>query len=221
MNKNNVTKEFLKKRESLLHTAIELLVEEGFEKFSVNKVISKSGMSKGSFFHYYSSKNELIDGIMDEILNPMLEVGRNILNEDISAKDKILKIQKETSGIRNSDTKIKQQLIMYMQKPENELLLQKVMNRSVESFTPIYEQIIIEGNKSGEFNIEFPHGSAFSFLSYLLSINKEMGKVMYQSEMNPLKYQEIVSKINAFEKFTKQLFNFEEDQTVFNFSIKK
>ena len=46
-------------RERILFTALELIAEEGFRGFSLNRVIQRGGYSKGAVFHHFRNLDEL------------------------------------------------------------------------------------------------------------------------------------------------------------------
>ncbi len=70
------------KQEAILRTAGEEFAEKGFESASINRIIQRSGMSKGSVYYYFEDKADLFatvlerstDRIMQEIGWPSLEV---------------------------------------------------------------------------------------------------------------------------------------------------
>ena len=47
--------------EALLHTAVALLHERAPDEVTVERVLSESGVSKGSLYHYYRDFNDLLD----------------------------------------------------------------------------------------------------------------------------------------------------------------
>lgn len=49
------------RRWELIHAATELFSEHGYEKTSVNDIIQKIGVAKGTFYHYFKSKEEIAD----------------------------------------------------------------------------------------------------------------------------------------------------------------
>ncbi|WP_199620177.1 FAD-dependent oxidoreductase [Paenibacillus alkalitolerans] len=49
-----------KKRQLVIDTAIRLFAEKGYEQVSVDEIIAISGISKGTFYHYFSSKEDLL-----------------------------------------------------------------------------------------------------------------------------------------------------------------
>jgi AcrR family transcriptional regulator len=46
-------------RERILFTALELIAEQGFRGFSMNKVIQRGGFSKGAVFHHFRNLDDL------------------------------------------------------------------------------------------------------------------------------------------------------------------
>ncbi|MEK8129656.1 FAD-dependent oxidoreductase [Paenibacillus filicis] len=49
-----------KKREHLLETALRLFIERGYEQVSVDDIIAATGTSKGTFYHYFKGKDEIL-----------------------------------------------------------------------------------------------------------------------------------------------------------------
>ncbi|MFC7748594.1 FAD-dependent oxidoreductase [Paenibacillus thermoaerophilus] len=49
-----------KKRELLSETALRLFIERGYEQVSVDEIIAATGTSKGTFYHYFRSKEDLL-----------------------------------------------------------------------------------------------------------------------------------------------------------------
>ncbi len=46
-------------RDKILQSAVQLFLEEGFEATSVNDICKHAGVSKGSFYHYFETKQVL------------------------------------------------------------------------------------------------------------------------------------------------------------------
>jgi AcrR family transcriptional regulator len=69
------SRERLEERErGILDAATELFASAGFHATSTRKIAAAAGVSEGTVFHYFGSKNELMIGILDrfynEVLNP-------------------------------------------------------------------------------------------------------------------------------------------------------
>lgn len=69
------TRERLEEREQgILNAAAELFASAGFQATSTRKIAAAAGVSEGTVFHYFGSKNELMLAILDRfydgVLNP-------------------------------------------------------------------------------------------------------------------------------------------------------
>ncbi len=53
------------KKELILQTALELFAEFGFHATSINQIAQKAGISKGLTYNYFSSKNEILEAIIE------------------------------------------------------------------------------------------------------------------------------------------------------------
>ncbi|MCJ8342257.1 MAG: TetR/AcrR family transcriptional regulator [Cetobacterium sp.] len=67
------------KKEKILASAKKLILEKGFVKTSVEDITNYVGIAKGSFYTYYSSKDELLGSIIKEVLELRREKLENLL----------------------------------------------------------------------------------------------------------------------------------------------
>ena len=61
------------KRHKLVQAAIEEFNEYGLENASYNRIIERSGLSKGSVYYYFDNKEALLAAVMEEIGTRVLE----------------------------------------------------------------------------------------------------------------------------------------------------
>ena len=61
-----------KTRAHILETAAREIYEHGFQGVSIDQIIGKTNVTKGAFFHYFSTKSELGYAIVDELLREMV-----------------------------------------------------------------------------------------------------------------------------------------------------
>ncbi|MGN6101053.1 MAG: TetR/AcrR family transcriptional regulator, partial [Devosia sp.] len=51
------------RRQELLDIALKLFATRGYDETSVNDVIEAAGLSKGAFYHHFSSKEDLMKAL--------------------------------------------------------------------------------------------------------------------------------------------------------------
>lgn len=55
-------------RDRLLHAAIDVLIEEGYPGFSMNKVAKRAGIAQPSFYAHFENTDQLLDALADDLL---------------------------------------------------------------------------------------------------------------------------------------------------------
>ncbi|MDR2175471.1 MAG: TetR/AcrR family transcriptional regulator [Synergistaceae bacterium] len=61
------------KRARLIDAAVEEFAERGFDAASYNKIIERSGLSKGTVYYYFDNKDSLLATVLEEINRRFLE----------------------------------------------------------------------------------------------------------------------------------------------------
>ena len=69
--------------------AWQLFHEKGYSETTIDDIIAASGTSKGSFYHYYSSKDELLSSL-SEVLDANYEEVMQTLDKDMNSYEKLL-----------------------------------------------------------------------------------------------------------------------------------
>jgi len=60
-------------REVVIEAATRLIHLQGYQKTSIDDVLSASGVGKGNFYHYFKSKEDLGYAILDRVVEAFLE----------------------------------------------------------------------------------------------------------------------------------------------------
>jgi AcrR family transcriptional regulator len=67
--------------DSILKATAHILEKEGFEKTSTNKIAAKAGVSIGSLYQYFPTKDSILALLMDRYLKTELEMLNRVLQE--------------------------------------------------------------------------------------------------------------------------------------------
>jgi AcrR family transcriptional regulator len=81
-----MTKKAEKTKEKLLQSARRLITERGYAAVSVEDITRASGMAKGTFYHYFQTKDEIV---MEIIRQSAHDTFKEIMQEDASVGDKL------------------------------------------------------------------------------------------------------------------------------------
>jgi TetR/AcrR family transcriptional repressor of nem operon len=59
-------------RQEILGAAFLLVLEHGFQGVSVDDIVGKTSLTKGAFFHHFSTKLDLGYALVDEVIRPLI-----------------------------------------------------------------------------------------------------------------------------------------------------
>src|SRR5271163_65770 len=67
--------------DALVEATARILVREGFDKASTNRIAEKAGVSVGSLYQYFPSKEALVAAVMERHSQELMQVVRSVIAE--------------------------------------------------------------------------------------------------------------------------------------------
>ena len=136
--KVRIVKKHNERKQEIINTALKIFIHKGYEKTSVNDILNEIGIAKGTFYHYFKAKEEVLDAV--------------IADNSLNAEDKLLKAFSEMRVAPDMGEKF----LSDIHKPENVLMHQKILTSSIKAFVPLMVEIVEEGIKQGKFTSQYP-----------------------------------------------------------------
>ncbi len=57
------------KRTEILNTAMGLVFTKGYDRMTIRDILDGTGISKGAFYHYFDSKEALLEAFIQQIVS--------------------------------------------------------------------------------------------------------------------------------------------------------
>jgi AcrR family transcriptional regulator len=77
------------RRKLVIDASARVFASKGFHATSIQDLVEASGLKAGGLYHYIGSKDDLLVGICDELMEPLLAAGREVAAADGSARDQL------------------------------------------------------------------------------------------------------------------------------------
>ena len=151
------------RKNEILDVAEELFAKKGYDNSSTNDIIAKIGIARGTLYHHFGSKEEILDALVDRMTREGIDRAETI------SRDKRISIFERLTGILSSlsvKSSAGKEIMEQMHKPQNALLHQKMQERLINGVVPLIAQLITEGNKSGIFKTRYPEEAAEMIMIY-------------------------------------------------------
>lgn len=163
-------KKHSERKNEILDAAEILFLTNGYEKSTVKNIIDGVGIAKGTFYHYFKAKEDVLDSIISRVTEIVIERAEDIAkNPELSPIEKIIDIILSM----NVQDKVDNEYMQMLHRPENALIHQKSLTLMVTKITPILERVVDEGIKQGVFISEFPRQYIQIFLTSSMTLLDE------------------------------------------------
>lgn len=144
-----------KQEEKILQAARKLFEEEGYDNASVNKIIKHMKIAKGTFYHYFPSKEDLLDKMIKVMIKEaMRPIKKEIEREGFSAVEKFNNVVNQIYTYKLRHRKLQKMFLKFFYSEKNSSLIQKIINRSKVAVVPEFAKILEQGKKDGSFKIK-------------------------------------------------------------------
>lgn len=138
-----------KRRQELLKIAYELFITRGYENTSVDEIIDKAQIAKGTYYYYFPSKEQMLEEVIEMMIDAEAEMARHIMETTIPVPQKIVGIITSLKPL-DEEQPIKDAL----HQPENILMHQKVRKKLIEMAMPLLVEVVEEGIREGIFDCD-------------------------------------------------------------------
>ena len=170
-----IIKEHGERKAEIIAAAETLFTTKGYANSTVSDILAALNIAKGTFYHYFASKEALMDAVITQYIDTEIAVAQGVAeNPHLTAHQKMYSIlcgsrrgrelgdrlEKESHAVGNAD------------------MHQRIMASIVLRLSPILADIVRQGMREGTFNTEYPqecmeillaasefllHGSAFAW----------------------------------------------------------
>lgn len=144
------------RRNEIIAAARDLFEEKQYDNTTMNDVMEKLGIAKGTIYHYFKSKEDLLTAVVDHTVNGFIVKMQKTLDEsEGSGLDKLCTLIRASniSGEREN-------VLEVLHRPGNIGMHSRQMAYIVLGLAPLYEVAIRQGCDEGIFNTRDPLESA-------------------------------------------------------------
>ncbi|MFN8388214.1 MAG: TetR/AcrR family transcriptional regulator, partial [Anaerolineales bacterium] len=138
------------RKAQIINAAEDVFTQKGFNEARMDDIADKTGLSKGTLYLYFKSKDDLIIAILDRMFQREMKQMEGLDQADLSAADAIWKMTEAVTnnilGFVRLVPIVYQFLALAFRNKYVQKALKKYINQYIDMITPIIEQ----GIKSGE-----------------------------------------------------------------------
>ncbi len=135
----------------IVNAAWKLFYEQGYENTSVEEIVYESGTSRGSFYHYFEGKDDLLNSLSD-LFDSKYEELQNNLPDDMSCFEKLMYLNNELFRMMENETPF--ELVSRLYSSQMTTNGSKSLLDHNRVYYKLLRKIVAQGQNSGEFRTD-------------------------------------------------------------------
>ena len=160
--------EYAAKRGEILDAAQRLVFTKGYERMSIQDILTELSISSGAFHHYFESREALLEAFIErmgrEAEKPLLPI---LQNPDLNAIQKLQGFFDTLDRLRFAQKAFLARLARVWFNDDNALVRQKVDEAVFTQRAPLIAEIVRQGIREGSFSTTHPDQAGEIILSLL------------------------------------------------------
>ena len=187
------------RKESIMRTAEKLFFEKGYAQTSIQDILDALSISKGGFYHYFESKNALLEEICRERSAREIErIRMGLFSAKLNPIQK-LNLLLETLNIFNQGDSRFAALFLKVSYVDGDVhFREQIRVFMMDSLRPMVDEVLREGMADDSFFIRNP-GQAGRLLMMLgYDVNDEVCRILSRNADNPDCVIAIIDLLDAY-----------------------
>jgi AcrR family transcriptional regulator len=175
---------YLARRNEILDAALKLVYSKSYERMTIQDILDELKISKGAFYHYFDSKSEVLEALVERMVNEQVEPMLRTVVQDphLTASEKLQHYFDTAVRWKTSEKTLMIELVKVWYSDENALARQKMLTMMVQYVTPLFIEIINQGVQEGTFNVSYPEYASEVIINLVQPLGDAFARMLLSEE---------------------------------------
>lgn len=194
------------RRDAFLDAAERLIRTCGYEQMTVQDVLGEVGASKGAFYHYFNSKEALLEAVIERMTDQATAVIDPIVNDPtLPAAVKLQAVFSAGGQLKAERSDLVLGLIRSWYSAENDLVRMRVVRAGAGWLAPRLAAIIRQGLAEGTFSVTSPDHTASILVGLLFGSGDTFGQLVLDRGADRVAFAEAERYIHAYDEAVERI----------------
>lgn len=200
-----IVKEYDERYAEFLQVAQVFFYTQGYEQTSVNEIINAVGVAKGTFYHYFDSKVDLLEALVENLIDGLYAQALDglepmLADDTISGVEKLQRFFAHVGGWKAANRDFVWESVRVFYQDENVLLRTKMMETATARIGPLVAKIIEQGAKEGTFDVTYPEEVAQVVFTMNQVFSDTVARMMLSEERDQEALGHLERQLETYER---------------------
>lgn len=187
------------RRDAFIDAAARLIQTKGYERMSIQDVLDDLDTSRGAFYHYFSSKEELLQAVIDRMGDAVIASLGAVLDDPETPAPRKIELVFSTIGRYKAE---RRELVLAILEvwlaDDNALVREKFRRFGFARLTPVLSSIIRQGAREGSMTVDDPDDTALVVVSLVQGLNELAGQLFVAHHAGTASIESIMRTFGAY-----------------------
>ena len=145
------------RRDAFVDVAQGLIQTKGYERMSIQDVLDAADASRGAFYHYFDSKEALLEAVLDRMVEQATERIAPVLDDvGMSAPEKLRLVFSGIAAYKADQMELVLAILEVWLSDDNAIARERLRRRQAAALAAILDRIVAQGIREGHFHVDDP-----------------------------------------------------------------
>jgi len=187
------------RKEAFLDVAQRLIQTKGYDAMSVQDVLDELDASRGAFYHYFDSKRELLEAVVDRFADLAMESVAPILSDpQLTAVQKLEGVFAGIARLKAEQKDLVLAILDAWMSDGNALVREKLRHMTTTRLGPMLSTVIGQGVEDGLFTSDSPDETALVLLTLIQGFQVVAGEIFIARQAGTMTFEAVRRMFAAY-----------------------
>ncbi len=194
------------KRDAFVDVAQRRMLAKGYEQLSVQELIDEVGASKGAFYHYFGSKGDLLEAVVERMADEAATAWQPVLTAPgLSAADRLEGVFHTVAAIKAERRELVLAILDAWLSDHNAIVRDKLRDLVADRMTPLLIDLVRQGVDDGDFSPSDPEATARVLVSIIQGTQELASRLWVDANTGAISVDEVIRVFAAYNEAVERI----------------
>jgi AcrR family transcriptional regulator len=187
------------RRDAFLDATERLIRTKGWEQVSIQAILDELDVSKGAFYHYFDSKEALLEAVVGRIADGVMSTLAPIASDpDLQAAEKLQGVFLAAGQWKAERKDLMLGLLRAWYSDHNAVVREQLRRASTTRLAPLLAGIVRQGKAEGAFSVTWPDHAAGVLVALLVGSSETTSQLFMARLTDAIPLEEVERAMAAY-----------------------
>jgi AcrR family transcriptional regulator len=193
------------RRDAFLDVAQRLIQTKGYEAMSIQDLLDELDASKGAFYHYFDSKQALLEAVVERFADGTMTSLEPVLRDPgLPALTKLERVFAGIASLKAEQKDLMLAIIKVWNSDGNAIVREKVRRLSERIMIPLFSAVVKQGIDEGTLHVDSPDDTAQVLVALMLGFQLQATDLFIARQAGTITFEvvqrAVAANTKAFER---------------------